>query len=525
MKRAIFLTATAAVLIMVASCGQNAQKQAMNDQQFAALMKEIFYKLPESVMPTDLKTEEQRKNVVYDAKEGEDGISVSDNPKYANLLSYGSYWEGSHENWYLAGYLTDDQQNVVLMIQYIGGYDEASEIMFDKTLNYNIKTKEFTEIPCPLVPFTTQELFREFNIEDDEIREYAMGYFNENREIYYNFDRDGFSASVNLTMFWYGEGPEGTWKYYQENDIYPEHRQPACRKWDGSRFVKTGASNTDAQDNEQSDEQSTQTLIKVSNAKEFLEALGSNKIIEMAPGKYNLSEWDPIFNNQPEEVPPYPNLSNEGSPKLARNVSWSDNPFDGGELVLSKIKNLTIRGLKTPGSAEIIVDPRYAFVLSFDDCSGIAIEGLSVGHSVGGECMGGVFFFTNSSQITISNTAMYGCGTVGLWLDNASDMKVTDSRIYKCTDGIMVANEGKNITFENCTFDDNPGSYYSSLVSVNETKNMSFSNCQFNNNHGDNMFAVENATVSVQKSTFKNNDVQKDISMSSGVKFTDCVFK
>ena len=67
--------------------------------------------------------------------------------------------------------------------------------------------------------------------------------------------------------------------------------------------------------------------ITVSNAREFLEALGSNRIIEMDyTGDYNLSEWE--FSDDL---------------KLAEGVRWSG-VFDGAELVLSGIKNLTING-------------------------------------------------------------------------------------------------------------------------------------------------------------------------------------
>jgi hypothetical protein len=240
----------------------------------------------------------------------------------------------------------------------------------------------------------------------------------------------------------------------------------------------------------------------------------------MKPGKYILSEWDPFFNSQPSQKQRYSNPKNKNKPKLTKGVAWSDEPFDGGELVLTGIKNLTIRSLNVEEKSEIIVDPRYAFVLKFVNCSNIVIDRLTAGHSEGGYCQGGVFDFTNSSRITIISTNMYGCGAYGLELLNVSDMKVSLSRIYKCTYGIMNVSGGKNIMFEKCMFRDNEEF---SLINVSVTKNISFKNCEFINNRGE-MFSVNGTTVSVLNSTFKNNKTETPIEDSFNVSFNNCVF-
>jgi len=245
--------------------------------------------------------------------------------------------------------------------------------------------------------------------------------------------------------------------------------------------------------------------IKVSNAYDFLEALGSNRVIEMESGEYNLSEWDPY-------------LVGGSTVILAEGVSWSEK-YDGGELTLKGIKNLTIRGSGEGRGSEIVVEPRYSFVMKFIECSDIVMEAFEAGHSKGGYCDGGVFGFENSSRITISYLGMYGCGTVGLELSNVSDMNVVNSRIFECTYHIMTVNGGKNITFRNCSFYDNQEF---TLISVNGTGNMSFTNCKFNNNRGE-MFAVRKTTVTVSNSTFSGNS-DPNIRHSNNVTFTDCAF-
>ena len=242
--------------------------------------------------------------------------------------------------------------------------------------------------------------------------------------------------------------------------------------------------------------------IAVSNALEFLKALGSDRIIEMDyTGDYNLS-----------------GLHNAA--QLAEGVSWSS-VYDGTELVLSGIKNLTIRGGGEEGAkAHIIVDPRYAFVMKFENCSDIVLDEIKAGHSEGGYCEGGVFSFADSSRITLNWVTMYGCGTEGLALSNVSGMKVTDSSIYDCTYYIMSVSEGENIAFNDCMFMDNK---QFTLVNVTGTKNMTFTKCAFNDNQGQ-MFDVRDTTISVSNSSFNRNDTDYPIQDSSNVKFAGCRF-
>ena len=65
--------------------------------------------------------------------------------------------------------------------------------------------------------------------------------------------------------------------------------------------------------------------------------------------------------------------------KLSEGISWK-NEYDGGELALYGIENLTIRGLVESGNVEIVVEPRYVSVITFDNCSNIVIEHLTAGH-------------------------------------------------------------------------------------------------------------------------------------------------
>jgi len=230
-------------MILAASCGQNAQKkEASSDAQFAELMEKIYYALPSSAMNEWLKTSEQRK-----AAKSEDMNAFPEYFHYINFhadcnymrfgVDYGEAY--SHDGWEMAGYLTDDQQNMVLIITADSGMDEVTGTLFDITLNYNVKTKKFTEIERPIEPFTTDELFSGIRFKDAAMQNQAKTFFENDPGVFYIFDKDGFFVEPNLNDFWYGEGGD-VWEYYNETDyqtIYPPDCKVYCT-WNGSRFEK-----------------------------------------------------------------------------------------------------------------------------------------------------------------------------------------------------------------------------------------------------------------------------------------------
>ena len=232
-------------------------------------------------------------------------------------------------------------------------------------------------------------------------------------------------------------------------------------------------------------------IIKVSNEREFLEALGSDRIIEMAPNKYNMT-----------------------------------NPQEYSQLYLTGINNLTIRGMgEKPDETEITIAVGDALVMNFDECSNIVIENLTAGHKTTSYiCDEGVFGFGSSSQITINNVNMYGCGTEGLTLFNVSGMKVTNSRIYECTEDIMSVYNSKNIAFENCKFHDNSdGVRIFGPEDGDGNDGISFANCEFINNRGENLLWISNTNISILNSTFSGN-TDRSVRNSGSVTFTSCEF-
>ena len=251
--------------------------------------------------------------------------------------------------------------------------------------------------------------------------------------------------------------------------------------------------------------------ITVSTAEELVAALGSNRRIILEEGVYNLTAVSSMDIINPS-------------------IYFAEN-FDGPELVLDGVHNLTIQGAGD-GWSEILADPRYAVVMYFLNCSNINIANVKAGHTEGGYCSGGVFSFESSSGIRIDDTLMYGCGTVGLSIMQVIDMKVANSTIYDCTQGIMDIYYSSDISFKNCVFKDNAGFI---MVDVQFTNGLTIDSCAFLHNVDEYRFypmfsILQSENVSIKNNRFEDNILsslfeQKDIKIDSSNKLKNNSFK
>ena len=123
--------------------------------------------------------------------------------------------------------------------------------------------------------------------------------------------------------------------------------------------------------------------------------------------------------------------------------AWRDE-FDGPELLITGVSNLTIRGAGEDRTAVVIsADPRYADVLTFENCSNITVFGLTAGHAQEpGACIGGVLCFENSQDILVENCGLFGCGTLGVVAYSSKNMQIVNNEIYECSVG--------GVEFTNC---------------------------------------------------------------------------
>ena len=205
--------------------------------------------------------------------------------------------------------------------------------------------------------------------------------------------------------------------------------------------------------------------ITVTNADEFLAALGPDRTIILDGELFDLSA-----------------ASNYGSIG-GEYYFWAEN-FDGPGLIINNIEGLTIKAKSNdPKDTTIAAIPRYANVLEFRSCSNISLIGFTAGHTEEpGSCSGGVLDFKNCGGISLEECRLYGCGILGVNCSNCTDFKARDCEIYDCSQGGATFWKCDGIAFSDCDFHDIPSPMLSFSESGNKTWNgepIEADNCRF----------------------------------------------
>lgn len=186
----------------------------------------------------------------------------------------------------------------------------------------------------------------------------------------------------------------------------------------------------------QSTEPAAQTEVTVSTVDEFLAAIAPNTAIVLTDGVYDLS-------------------TAAGYGEASSDYYQWEECFDGVQLKIRNVANFSIRGGGTD-KVTFSAIPRYANVLNFEGCSGLALSGFTAGHTEEpGSCIGGVLRFEQCSDIDISACSLYGCGVIGISAENCENMLVDSTEIYDCSTGDLDLRDCKTVTITNANFHDN----------------------------------------------------------------------
>ena len=186
-------------------------------------------------------------------------------------------------------------------------------------------------------------------------------------------------------------------------------------------------------DNEEAVEMRT---VEVSTVDGFISAIAPNTEIVLQEGSYDLST-----------------ASTYGSIIDSPYWRWEEQ-YDGPQLVVEGVNNLTIRGAGADATV-ISAVPRYANVLTFIRCDNITLEGFTAGHTQEpGYCAGGVICFMNTQNVTVDGCGLYGCGTIGIDAQDCRDIQITNTAVYDCSQGAVYMNGCRNVTFDGCEIRD-----------------------------------------------------------------------
>ena len=211
-----------------------------------------------------------------------------------------------------------------------------------------------------------------------------------------------------------------------------------------------------------------ESTVYVSDAEGLMAAIGPGHQIFLGPGVYNLTEWV---------------HAHTGVDALGM-----DNPYvslelvnDGYEVVIRGVRNMSIApgGSSAPGPVELVVEPRYANVLTFESCDRVLLSDMVMGHTpVQGYCTGGVLCFRDCGRIALSGMDLYGCGTYGIVAERVDSIQTVDSVIRDCSYGLLDFAQVTDAGFGDCEFRDCEGF---DMLSFRESA-VWFQYCSFLNN-------------------------------------------
>ena len=200
-----------------------------------------------------------------------------------------------------------------------------------------------------------------------------------------------------------------------------------------------------------------QETVTVTTVDEFLAALGSNREIIIDAPMLDLST-----------ATGYKDMTG------GENYDWSD-IYDGPQLNIRNLDNLTIRGKDGKGANVISAVPRYAQVLCFEGCTNLTLKDLTLGHTKEpGYCAGGVLDLQRCTNVTVENTGLFGCGTIGIQGYQCVNMALTGNEIYECSYGGISLNQCQKVDMTNNTFRDLGEEYGGYIYSVSGCTDLTF---------------------------------------------------
>jgi len=179
-------------------------------------------------------------------------------------------------------------------------------------------------------------------------------------------------------------------------------------------------------------------VVEVKDVNELISVIGPNVTLELAPGEYYLAS---AASYGAETGNPY--------------CHWEEVTEDGYELQIVDVDGLNIQGAGIDETV-ILGKDRYANILSFANCQGLTVAGLTAGHTPQpGFCSGGVLYMQNCGDVKVEDCSLFGCGTVGVWASGCRGLAVQFCRIYECSDSAVNVGSCRDVTVTDCEIDHN----------------------------------------------------------------------
>ena len=247
------------------------------------------------------------------------------------------------------------------------------------------------------------------------------------------------------------------------------------------------------------------TLV-VTNEKEFVDALASNRVILIDTDILNLEDFQKII-----DTDQYPIISYDDSIDFYEETiyfidSQGGTPYSFG---LYGFHDLEFIGKNK--MVDIIVDDSWIHVLDFNNCFNIIVDNINFYHDAfEGSCEGEVLVFNNCSNFYFQNSHFDGSGTIGNELTDCEDFNYLNCEYYRNSHSAFYARTSGSISFVRCDFHDND-TY--SILDVNaDGKTVSLDHCYIaNNSVGGDLINAKETVLEIDNTTISNNKIDRNL--------------
>ena len=237
---------------------------------------------------------------------------------------------------------------------------------------------------------------------------------------------------------------------------------------------------------------SVSDAVSVHNVDELLAAIAPDTVIQLEPGTYNLSSATGY--GLPSENPYY---------------GWTEK-YDGFELMLQNVKNLTIRGSGKVNTT-LECDPRSASVINLKNCENVTLEDFTAGHTIElGQCSSGVVYLQDCTSINMNRLGIYGCGMIGLQAADSKDISLADSDVYDCSNCAAEIIACEDVTISGTRIyrigSEEYGGY--TYFDIGSSQNVTVENCEISDSSLMYLAIVSGSTVQMKGNLFSNSRSQ-----------------
>ena len=231
------------------------------------------------------------------------------------------------------------------------------------------------------------------------------------------------------------------------------------------------------------------TSIGARTVDEFLAAIGPNTSISLEGGSYNLCK-----------------ASNYGQDTGSDYYYWRK-VSDGYELVIRGVSNLVISGAGIHVTT-IETEPRYADVIKMEKCNDVFLHDFTAGHTRDmGTCGGDVIELNSCRNYEMSNLGLFGCGTVGLYTVESSNILLSACDIYECSSSAVQLEHSDGVTLSDCDIyriaSDSAASH--TVFYVTQCSEVLINSCRINDNTSRYLLSSGTSGLTMQNCLIKDN--------------------